>query len=107
MPIVNIARAQALKNHVSQTNTLDRLYSLYEKKVFSEHEYSEIQLVYNFLMQLRLKHQTMEARSGNRPDNYVRLSSLTDIEKNTLKNMFNKINDFLNKLRVDFQGRVQ
>ena len=107
MPIVNIARAQALRHHVSETNTLARVHRLFEQKVFSEHEYSEILLVYNFLMQLRLKHQALEAKSGQNIDNFVNLKSLTHIEQMTLKNVFNKINDFLAKLRLDFTGMVQ
>ncbi|OQA34356.1 MAG: Methyl-accepting chemotaxis protein 4 [Betaproteobacteria bacterium ADurb.Bin341] len=104
MPIVNIARAQALKHHISETNTMNRMRRLYEQKVFSEYEFSEIQLVYDFLMQLRLKHQAMEAKSGQTIDNFIHLKSMTHIEQMTLKNVFNKINDFLAKLRLDFTG---
>ncbi len=104
MPIVNIARAQALKHHISETNTMDRVQRLYEQGVFSTQEYSEIELLYDFLMQLRLKHQAIEAKSGQTIDNYISLKSMTQIEQMTLKSVFNKINDFVTKLRQDFTG---
>ncbi|UCZ55907.1 DUF294 nucleotidyltransferase-like domain-containing protein [Desulfurispirillum indicum] len=107
MPVVNIARAQALRYGVGETHTLDRIQRLHERGIFKESEYSEMLLVYDFLMQLRLKYQALEAKEGLPIDNLIQLKSLTHIEQMTLKNVFNKINDFLAKLRQDFTGRSQ
>jgi PAS domain S-box-containing protein len=106
MPIVNIARAQALKHHITETNTLERVQRLYELGVMDEHEYSEILLVYNFLMQLRLKQQAIAAKTGGNINNLINLKSMTEIEQMTLKNVFNKTNEFLAQLKQEFSSKI-
>lgn len=49
---------------------------------------------YRFLMALRLREQAKEIRNGILPDNYINPKELARTEKEILKNIFRKIEEF-------------
>ena len=102
-PIVDLVRVYSLKNRIFATNTGERLQQLRDGGIFSEQEYQELIQAYYYLMGMRLKKQALQI-IGDRaePGNLIELSSLTKIEKVTLKEIFKVIRDFQQKIKMDF-----
>ncbi len=104
-PIVDFARIYALKNKIEETNTQERLYQLYLKKVLSWQEYNELEQAYSFLMQLRFIRQiTSVVEENKKPDNYVNPKKLSSIEQTMLKEIFKRIEKIQTKLSFEFTG---
>lgn len=103
-PIVNFARLYALKNNIAETNTQDRLYRLFVKNILTNANYQEMVKVYDYLMQMRFKHQALALDENRKPDNFINPKQLTDIEHTLLKNTFTQINNFQKRLSYDFTG---
>ncbi len=106
-PIVDFARIYALKNNIRETNTQERLYHLFLKKILSAKEYNEIEQAYDFMMQVRFVHQIKSAvnRQG-KPDNYVNPKKLSPIEQKMLKAILKRVELIQKKLSFDFLGVV-
>jgi PAS domain S-box-containing protein len=103
-PIVNFARLYSLKNNIEETNTQDRLYRLFVKNILTRAGYEEIVKVYDYLMQMRFKHQAQALNENRKPGNFINPKLLTDIEHMLLKNTFSQINNFQKRLSYDFTG---
>lgn len=103
-PIVNFARLYTLKNNIEETNTQDRLYRLFAGNVLTRAGYEEIVKVYDYLMQMRFKHQALALNENRKPGNFINPKLLTDIEHMLLKNTFSQINNFQKRLSYDFTG---
>lgn len=106
-PIVDLVRVYALKNRIFEVNTGERMKLLKEKGVFPLQAYEELNQCYYFLMSMRLKnqaHQIME--EGRAADNYVRISSLTKIERLTLKEIFKSIGNFQTGIKMAFTNNL-
>ncbi len=101
-PIVNFARIYALKNHIDECNTLERLARLQGLGVIQKSSYNEIVQGYSFLMQIRLMNQATKLTAGQAPNNFVDLKNLTQLELSTIKRIFADIMVFQAKLRNDF-----
>lgn len=104
MPISDFARIYALKNNLSDTNTLDRLQTLFKRGIIRKNSYEEIVQAYNFLMQLRFRHQSTQITLNKPFDNYINPKELTSIEVKTLKNTFSQIIAIQKKLSYDYGG---
>ncbi len=105
MPIVDFARIYALKNHLEETNTLERLHQLYLRKKLSWQEYNDLEQGYSFMMQLRFVRQIESVVEENaKPDNYINPKKLSRIEQTMLKEIFKRIEKFQTKLSVEFTG---
>jgi CBS domain-containing protein len=106
-PIVDLVRVYALKNRVFEVNTGERMKALRKLDVFSETAYHELYQSYYFLMSLRLKKQAIQIIQDKKdPDNYIDLSSLTKIERVTLKEIFKVIGNFQSKIKIEFTNSV-
>lgn len=101
-PIVNFARIYALKHEIRECNTLQRLARLMEKGVLHPTSYEETLQGYTFLMRLRLVHQAAMLKSGQPPDNFLDLQTLTQLELSSIKKIFGDIVVLQAKLRNDF-----
>ena len=106
-PITDFARIYALKHHLEETNTQERLSKLHLKKVLSLQEYNELEQAYSYLMQLRFRCQVQAMVEEKKPpDNFVDLKKLTHIERTMLKEAFKRIGKLQSKLNFDFIGLV-
>ena len=106
MPIVDYARIYALKNHLEETNTLERLYQLSLKNVIPADDYREIEQAYSVLMQMRLLRQvTAVLDEDTAPDNYINPKELSGIEQKLLKEIFIRIENLQTKLSFEFTGQ--
>jgi len=104
-PIVEFARIYALKHAIRETNTQERLYRLYLKKILSQGEYNDIEQAYAFMMQLRFAGQIKALMDDNaEADNYVNPKMLSSMERKMLKEVFKKIERLHTKLSFEFTG---
>ena len=104
-PIVDFARIYALKNNIKETNTQERLYQLYLKKILSRDEYNEIEQAYSFIMQIRFMRQIYSIIDEEiKPVNYINPKKLSTIEQKMLKAVFNRIERIQTKLSFEFTG---
>jgi len=106
MPISDFARIYALKHSVRDTNTLERLQTLFKRGIISKNSYEEIIQAYNFLMQLRFRHQATQITIDKPFDNFINPKEFTQIEIKTLKNTFSQILSVQKKLSYDFSGEA-
>jgi CBS domain-containing protein len=113
MPMVTFARLYALRHHLSQTHTLERVEALSERSVVLPASRDEFVAAYDFLMQLRLQNQATLA-AGNtggashtaHPGNVIHPSQLGYIQRELLKQAFAQIAAVQKKASYDFLGGV-
>jgi len=104
-PVVDFARIYALKNGIEETNTQERLYQLYLKKVLTWQDYNEIDQAYSFMMQLRFVRQVASViDEKSTPNNYINPKKLSRMEQTMLKEIFKKIEKIQTKLSFEFTG---
>ncbi len=96
--IVGFARIYAIQYSLQSTNTLQRLELIHEEGVLNRRSYQEVVQSYNFLMQIRLRHQVKKINMGEPPDNFVSLSELTRMEIDMLKKIFAEIGTLRKRL---------
>ena len=102
IPIVNFARMYALRAHLAETNTLDRLGRLRDAGVLKSSSHDELAQAYTALMEMRLSHQAKQWSQGIEPDNSLDLSELTQLDRSILKRVFADIAVFQARLQADF-----
>ena len=106
LPIVDLARLYALKNQISNTNTVKRINLAYEKNIFSQSGHKNLLQIYNFLMEIRFKHQITQISDHINPDNIIDPHRLSDVDLVIVKKAVSVIEDFQNKIRLDFKGTL-
>ena len=103
LPIIGYLRINALYHSVQETNSLLRLNKLMALGVISEKMGEEIENMYNFLMHLRIKWQVDLLLDNDLPDNTIMLKNLTDLDKNTLKQIISEISKLQDDLQKSFK----
>ena len=88
LPFVDFARVMALRCGIRETNTMDRLSALETAGHIPVQLGREAREAYEFVMHLRLVHQVAQIERGEEPDNHVDPATLSDLEKQTLKEAF-------------------
>ncbi len=107
MPIIDFARIYALKHGIRDTNTLERLEKIREKKVLTKEEYEDISQSYRYLMNLRFIRQiTAISEEGGRADNFINPKQLTRIDQTMLKEIFKRIEGIQQKMSIEITGIV-
>lgn len=101
---VDFARVFAIKHKITEINTLKRIKQLESKAVLSKQIYNDFMKSYEFLMQLRFKHQTEQIALNHEPDNYINPNKLSNIEQALLKKVLNQITDLLSTLNYEIKG---
>jgi signal-transduction protein with cAMP-binding, CBS, and nucleotidyltransferase domain len=92
----------ALRAHLAETNTLDRLGRLRDAGVLKPSSHDELAQAYTALMEMRLSHQAKQWSQGIEPDNSLDLSELTQLDRSILKRVFADIAVFQARLQADF-----
>jgi len=101
--VVDFGRIYALQANMVETNTLKRLQALHQQGRLDQSEFEDLMHAYEFLMHLRLKHQsTRMEEEGGEPDNLLQPERLTTIDQQTLKEAFKQIRIVHARLRMDF-----
>ncbi len=106
LPIIDLIRIYSLKNKIKSTNTIERINQLHEKNIFSKTGYQDIIQAYDFLMQIRFKHQAKLLSENHTPDNNVNPKHLTELEQTIFRKILAQVADFQSKLSLDIKGTM-
>ncbi len=107
LPLIDFTRVYALKNGISQTNTLTRLFRLYTRHALTSKEYTDIVRAYNYMMQLRFVRQITTIMDEEKsPDNYINPHNLSALDQTLLKEIFKMTEKLQQKLGIEFTGVV-
>ena len=87
-PIVAMARFYALEAGARTRSTFKRLEAAAEAGTLSQDGAEALAETYRFLLHLRLQQQLARHRTGDTPDNKIRLESLSTRQKRYLKEAF-------------------
>ena len=98
--IVGFARIYAINYSLESTNTLKRIDILLERKILNRVTHEEIVEAYNYLMQLRFRHQVSMIHRGEPPDNHVHINELTHMEKELFEKIFSHVNQLRKRLSL-------
>jgi PAS domain S-box-containing protein len=101
--IIMFARTYALQNDIWATNTIERLNGLKSKQVVDKEMLDELIFAYNFLMKLRFKNQLIQLENNLPLSNVLNTKELLEIELLILKKVLSKIQDYHNKISIDFR----
>lgn len=105
LPIIDFARIYALKEGISSTNTLSRLFRLYTKRAIDGREYLNLIRSYNYMMNLRFLRQITTIMDENEtPDNFINPSNLSNLDQAMLKEIFKIVQKLQQKIKVKFVG---
>ncbi len=106
VPFVDFARLYALRHGLHETNTFTRLEILREQGHIPADLAVEALEAYEFLMQLRLVHQMTRINKGGAPDNHINPASLSELEKQTLKETFGVVRSLQTFIKESFSLNV-
>ncbi|HLO67268.1 MAG TPA: DUF294 nucleotidyltransferase-like domain-containing protein [Holophaga sp.] len=87
-PLVDIARLFALEQGIRPSPTWERLEALRGGPSLVGDRVDELQQAFEFVTLLRIHHQCRQMEAGQPIDNFIRLESLSHLERKTLKNVF-------------------
>ena len=106
-PIVDLVRMYALRYHIRETNTGERMKQLLKKGCFSAREYQELNQAYYYLMRIRLNNQARNyIHDFKEPDNFIETEKLTTVEQATLIEIFKVIKEFQSRIKVEFKNEL-
>ncbi len=98
--IVGYARIYSIHHSLKSTNTLERLNVLLERGLISKELHDEMVEAYDFLMQIRFKHQLLRIEEGHQPDNHIYLSELSYMESTVMKKVVSQVGSVQKKLHT-------
>ncbi len=93
-PITQGIRALSLKEKIPETNTIERINRLVEKKVLPGDLAENLKEAYNFLQTLRLKAQVEKLNEKKTIDNYISPENLSKLEHSLLKDSLRIVENF-------------
>jgi CBS domain-containing protein len=102
-PIVHGVRALSLQHGVREPGTTQRLQRLLELKQLDAPLVRDLQEALHYLMGLKLRHQLRQCAAGEAPDNLVRPSELSTMDRDQLKDALAIIKRFRTLLRLRFR----
>ncbi len=88
VPITDIARIYALQGKIQPVNTRERLLIAKEREVLSEQGSNDLIDAYDLISDIRLEHQAKLVKEGKKPDNFVKPSNLSALQRNYLRDAF-------------------
>ncbi len=98
--IVGYARIYSIIHNLTNTNTLERMELLLEGGIVSKELHDEIEEAYDFLMQIRFRHQLKCIENGTTPDNFVYMNELSYMENTVLKKIVSQLSNLQKKLHT-------
>ncbi len=104
IPITDLARVYALSAGLPEVNTCERLKASAEAMTLSQEGAADLEDAFEFIATLRARHQARQIKEGVAPDNYVRPSELSALERGHLKDAFSMISTLQNALGQRYQS---
>ena len=102
-PIVHGVRALALKHRVQAIGTAERIQRLVEGPHLDAELGRDLEEALHYLMGLKLRQQLRQRTDGQTPDNLVRPSALSTMDRDQLKDALAIVKRFRSLLRERFQ----
>lgn len=88
VPVTDLGRVYALIGRFGAVNTRARLEAAAEAGVISPSGARDLIEAYDLIARTRLEHQAQRVRQGEKPDNFLSLSDLSDFERSHLRDAF-------------------
>lgn len=88
VPVVDLGRIYALIGQLPAVNTRARLEAAVETGVVSRGGGADLIEAYDLVAQARLEHQARRVKGGEKPDNFIAPSELSDFERSHLRDAF-------------------
>ncbi|MFM7335643.1 MAG: DUF294 nucleotidyltransferase-like domain-containing protein [Tabrizicola sp.] len=88
VPVVDLGRVYALIGEQPAVNTRARLEAAVEAGVISASGGRDLIEAYDLIAQSRLEHQARRVKGGEKPDNFIAPSELSDFERSHLRDAF-------------------
>jgi CBS domain-containing protein len=88
VPVVDLGRVYSLIGEASAINTRARLEAAVEAGVISSSGGADLIEAYDLIAHTRLEHQARRVKAGERPDNFIAPSELSDFERSHLRDAF-------------------
>jgi CBS domain-containing protein len=104
VPIVDLARVYALAGGLDAVNTHDRLEQAAQAGALGEGSARDLCDALESLGKLRIAHQTRQIERGLAPDNFLRVSELSNVERAHLKSAFGVVQQLQSVLAQRYQG---
>jgi CBS domain-containing protein len=88
VPVTDLGRVYALKGRLTEVNTRARLVAAIEAGAVSAGGGRDLIDAYDMIAQTRLEHQAAQIQRGEKPDNFMAPSDLSDFERSHLRDAF-------------------
>jgi CBS domain-containing protein len=88
VPVVDLGRIYALIGELPDVNTRARLVAAGEAGVISQSGARDLIEAYDLIATTRLEHQARRVKGGEKPDNFIAPSELSDFERSHLRDAF-------------------
>ncbi len=88
VPIVDLGRVYALQGQLTAANTRARIEAAATAGVLSQSGAADLLDAYDLIAEARLEQQVATINAGNKPDNFLSPSSLSDFERSHLRDAF-------------------
>ncbi len=102
MAIVGFARLYAMKNSITETNTLLQIDALKSLGIILDSKHRNIVTAFETLVRLRLWNQVMTIEKSIQFDDYVERSQLGNMEEVILRESFREIDELQGFIQRDF-----
>ncbi|MDJ0979635.1 MAG: putative nucleotidyltransferase substrate binding domain-containing protein [Erythrobacter sp.] len=106
MPIIDIARTQALAAGLEEVGTVPRLRALAQAGRMNADDARSLEDALLFVNELRIAHQARQVERGDAPDNAIAPYDLSPLERDYLKDAFAVVRDGLDALRRNYAGGI-
>jgi CBS domain-containing protein len=87
-PVVDLGRIYMLIGGLGAVNTRARLEAAAEAGVISTSGARDLIEAYDLIAETRLEHQARRVKAGEKPDNFIAPSELSDFERSHLRDAF-------------------
>ncbi|WP_321390107.1 putative nucleotidyltransferase substrate binding domain-containing protein [Emcibacter sp.] len=106
VPIQDITRTHALAHGIEAVNTLERLARLKEMKILAPEDADNLHDAYEFIAEVRFRHQARQIQRGDKADNYVDPDELSTLEREHLRDAFEIVRRAQERLSRDYGGGI-
>jgi len=106
MPIVDIARTNALAAGLDAVGTLERLAALANSGAMNHEDAQSLEDALLLVNEMRIEHQVRQIQAGEVADNLIAPSDLSPLERDYLKDAFSVVRDALDSLRRNHAGGI-
>lgn len=103
-PLVLFARLYSLKHNCKRHSTLGRIIELQEQGILKETSCREIIQIFNEFWRLRFYNQIKAHDELKKENNEIDINSLTDLERQNLRNTLAALSVYQSKISYDFFG---